>query len=42
MGSNFAADLAGKTPKDIPITAETPTAITTAYNGTVKVQANPA
>ena len=41
MGSSLAADLAGNTPKDIPITAETPTAIITAYNGTVKIHTNP-
>ena len=41
MGSSFAADLAGKTPKDIPMAAETPTAITIAYKGTVKIQAKP-
>ena len=41
MGSSDAADLAGKTPKDIPITADTPTAITIAYKGTVKTQVKP-
>ena len=41
IGSSFAAERAGKTPKEIPIAAETPTAITIAYNGTVKIQVKP-
>src|SRR5579872_1657569 len=42
IGSNFAALLAGKTPKPIPMAAETPTAKAIEYNGTLKIQTKPA